>query len=135
MERARIACSSAAMSIAGAAGDSSLFTTHPVIKVTAANEAASALLFMNPPRAIARLGVYSRPQPDKHRIRGSRVVFNSLTFVVFFALVLLLHRLPLPWTAKKVNLLLWISIAIDWIAARRVYEAVTAAARRAPTST
>ena len=76
------------------------------------------------------------------------MIFNSLTFVVFFALVLLLHRLPLPWTAKKVNLLLasylfyaawnppfvillWISTAVDWIAARRVHEAVTVSRRRA----
>jgi alginate O-acetyltransferase complex protein AlgI len=75
------------------------------------------------------------------------LVFNSLTFIVFFALLLLLHRLPLPWTAKKVNLLLasyvfyvawnppfvlllWISTAIDWTAARRVYEARSARARR-----
>ena len=76
------------------------------------------------------------------------MIFNSLTFVVFFALVLLLHRLPLPWTAKKVNLLLasylfyaawnppfvillWISTAVDWIAARRVHEAATVSRRRA----
>jgi alginate O-acetyltransferase complex protein AlgI len=76
------------------------------------------------------------------------VVFNSLTFLVFFAIVLLLHRLPLPWTAKKVNLLLasylfyaawnppfvillWISTAIDWVAARRVYEASRPSRRRA----
>jgi D-alanyl-lipoteichoic acid acyltransferase DltB (MBOAT superfamily) len=34
------------------------------------------------------------------------MVFNSLTFLAFFALVLILHALPLPWTVKKVNLLL-----------------------------
>jgi alginate O-acetyltransferase complex protein AlgI len=34
------------------------------------------------------------------------VLFNSLTFVVFLALVLALHRLPLPWRVKKFNLLL-----------------------------
>jgi len=32
------------------------------------------------------------------------MVFNSLTFVVFFACVLALHALPLPWTTKKINL-------------------------------
>jgi alginate O-acetyltransferase complex protein AlgI len=75
------------------------------------------------------------------------LVFNSLTFIVFFAVVLVLHRLPLPWTVKKANLLvasyvfyaawnppfvllLWISTAIDWLAARRVYEAGSVAARR-----
>jgi D-alanyl-lipoteichoic acid acyltransferase DltB (MBOAT superfamily) len=76
------------------------------------------------------------------------LVFNSLTFVVFFVLVLVLHRMPLPWTAKKINLLvasylfyaawnppfvilLWISTIIDWIAARRLHEAGTAGRRRA----
>ena len=76
------------------------------------------------------------------------MVFNSLTFLVFFAIVLVLHRLPFPWTTKKLNLLiasyvfyaawnppfvllLWISTAIDWFAARRVYEAPTPTRRRA----
>jgi alginate O-acetyltransferase complex protein AlgI len=36
------------------------------------------------------------------------MVFNSLTFVLFFPLVLLLHHLPLSWTVKKFNLL-WLS--------------------------
>lgn len=31
------------------------------------------------------------------------MVFNSLTFMVFFALVLALHSLPLGWTTKKIN--------------------------------
>ena len=34
------------------------------------------------------------------------MVFNSLTFVVFFACVLVLHNLPFGWTTRKVNLLL-----------------------------
>jgi len=59
------------------------------------------------------------------------VVFNSLTFVAFFAIVLALHSLRLPWTFRKVNLLLasyvfyaawnppfilllWASTFIDW---------------------
>ena len=63
------------------------------------------------------------------------MIFNSLTFLVFFAIVLFLHNLPLRWTFKKVNLLLasyvfyaawnppfviliWISTIIDWFAAR-----------------
>src|SRR5882757_7356141 len=62
---------------------------------------------------------------------GHALLFNSLTFAVFFAIVLGLHNLPLPWTAKKINLLLasylfyaawsppfvillWISTAVDW---------------------
>ena len=59
------------------------------------------------------------------------MLFNSLTFAVFFAIVLGLYNLPLPWTTKKINLLLasylfyaawsppfvillWISTAVDW---------------------
>ena len=69
-----------------------------------------------------------------------KVVFNSLTFIVFFVVVLLLHRLPIAWTAKKVNLLvasyvfyaawnppfvilLWISSIVDWFIARGIYAA------------
>jgi hypothetical protein len=37
------------------------------------------------------------------------VVFNSLTFLVFFACVLLLHSMPFNWTTKKVNLLIWVA--------------------------
>ena len=33
------------------------------------------------------------------------MVFNSLTFIVFFAIVLFLHNLPFPWSVKKLNLL------------------------------
>lgn len=33
------------------------------------------------------------------------MLFNSLTFLVFFAVVLALHNLPLSWTLKKINLL------------------------------
>ena len=75
------------------------------------------------------------------------MTFNSLTFIVFFAVVLLLHHLPLPWRAKKVNLLaasyifyavwnppfvllLWGSTLLDWFAARRLYDATTTAGRR-----
>ncbi len=33
------------------------------------------------------------------------MVFNSLGFILFFAVVLVVHHLPLPWTVKKINLL------------------------------
>src|ERR1700685_3545090 len=76
------------------------------------------------------------------------MVFNSLTFVVFFAIVLLLHNLPLPWSVKKVNLvmasylfyaawnppfvlLLWASTIVDWLVARRLHRQVTARRRKA----
>ena len=75
------------------------------------------------------------------------MVFNSLTFAVFFAVVLLLHGLPLSWRARKLNLLvasyvfyaawnppfvvlLWISTAIDWLAAKAIATAPSAARRR-----
>ena len=65
---------------------------------------------------------------------GWLLVFNSLIFVAFFAIVLSLHSMPLPWTVKKINLLvasylfyaawnppfvmlLWISTVVDWFAA------------------
>ena len=66
------------------------------------------------------------------------MLFNSLTFVVFFVLVLALHNAPLSWTTKKTNLLiasylfyaawnppfvvlLWISTIVDWNVAKRMY--------------
>lgn len=65
------------------------------------------------------------------------MAFNSLIFLIFFAVVLGLHNLPLAWRAKKLNLLLasyvfyaawnppfilllWISTATDWFASRRI---------------
>ncbi len=76
------------------------------------------------------------------------MVFNSLTFIVFFACVLAVHSLPLPWTAKKINLLvasylfyaawnppfvilLWASTVIDWYAAQGLVRARRAATRHA----
>ena len=76
------------------------------------------------------------------------MVFNSLTFVVFFACVLVLHNLPLSWTTKKVNLLiasyifyaawnppfiilLWVSTVVDWYAAQGLVKAKREAARHA----
>ncbi len=76
------------------------------------------------------------------------MVFNSLTFVVFFACVLVMHNLPLGWTTKKVNLLLasylfyaawnppfvillWISTVVDWYAAQKLVHAEKQATRRA----
>ena len=76
------------------------------------------------------------------------MVFNSLTFVVFFACVLALHSMPLNWTTKKVNLLiasylfyaawnppfvilLWVSTVVDWYAAQKLVQAEKPGARRA----
>ena len=76
------------------------------------------------------------------------MVFNSLTFVVFFALVLLMHALPLPWKTRKVNLLLasylfysawnppfvillWVSTVVDWYAAQGLVKAKSERSRHA----
>lgn len=65
------------------------------------------------------------------------MAFNSLLFLIFFAVVLALHHLPLAWRAKKTNLLfasyifyaawnppfillLWISTLTDWYASRKI---------------
>ncbi len=66
------------------------------------------------------------------------MLFNSLTFVVFFAIVLALHYSPFPWRVKKFNLLiasylfyaawnppfvvlLWISTFVDWFVAKKIF--------------
>jgi alginate O-acetyltransferase complex protein AlgI len=76
------------------------------------------------------------------------MVFNTLTFAVFFGIVLALHSLPLGWTTRKVNLLLasylfyaawnppfiillWISTVVDWFAAQALVHAEGPAKRRA----
>jgi len=75
------------------------------------------------------------------------LAFNSLTFLLFFALVLAVHNLPLPWSTRKLNLvlasylfyaawnppfvvLLWLSTIVDWTAARRLAAARRTATRR-----
>ena len=76
------------------------------------------------------------------------MVFNSLTFVVFFACVLALHAMPFSWTTKKINLLiasylfyaawnppfvilLWVSTVVDWWAAKKLVASERPNARRA----
>jgi len=75
------------------------------------------------------------------------VLFNSLTFVVFFSIVLAIHHLPLAWRVKKWHLLiasyvfyaawnppfvvlLWISTVIDYVAAQRIAATENFRARR-----
>jgi alginate O-acetyltransferase complex protein AlgI len=76
------------------------------------------------------------------------VLFNSLTFVVFFAVVLALHHAPwTSWRVKKIQLLLasylfyaawnppfvvllWISTFVDWHVAKRIHAAEGTTARR-----
>jgi alginate O-acetyltransferase complex protein AlgI len=76
------------------------------------------------------------------------MIFNSLVFIVFFAIVLMLHSAPFPWKVKKVNLLvasyifyaawnppfvilLWLSTVVDWFAARGLVQADQEWKRRA----
>ncbi|HEY2445693.1 MAG TPA: MBOAT family O-acyltransferase [Rhizomicrobium sp.] len=75
------------------------------------------------------------------------MIFNSLTFVAFFAIVLVLHAMPFRWTVKKINLLiasyifyaawnppfvmlLWISTVVDWFAAKALVTATDPWRRR-----
>ncbi len=68
------------------------------------------------------------------------MLFNSITFLLFFSVVLLLHCLPFPWKLKKFNLLIasylfyaawsppfvlliWISTVVDWFAASKMHAA------------
>lgn len=70
------------------------------------------------------------------------MLFNSLIFILFLAIVLFMHHLPISWKVKKLNLclasylfyaawnppfvvLLWISTLVDWLAGQKI-----AAARR-----
>lgn len=67
------------------------------------------------------------------------MVFNSLTFVVFFIVMLILHNLPFTWKVKKINLLLasyifyaawnppfilllWLSTVVDYFVGRALYN-------------
>jgi len=76
------------------------------------------------------------------------MLFNSLLFILFLAIILFLHYLPLPWKLKKLNLccasyvfyaawnppfvlLLWISTFIDWLVGRKIAAAESTAGKRA----
>jgi len=75
------------------------------------------------------------------------LLFNSLTFIVFLAIVVALHYAPLSWRMKKINLLIasyifygaWsppfvllliLSTAVDWKAAQWIHNAKTEGGRR-----
>ena len=76
------------------------------------------------------------------------MIFNSLTFVVFLAIVLAVWSLPLAWTPRKIFLLiasylfyaawnppfvilLWISTVVDWWAAQAMVKSERPLTRRA----
>jgi alginate O-acetyltransferase complex protein AlgI len=75
------------------------------------------------------------------------MLFNSLTFVIFFALVLALYSLPLRWSNRKLVLLVasylfyaawnppfvllvWLSTLVDWFVARAIHAEQRTARRR-----
>lgn len=75
------------------------------------------------------------------------MLFNSYTFIFFFALVLVVHYLPFPWRAKKLFLLLasyffyatwnppfvvllWISTLADWFIAKSLNQTKRQTVRR-----
>ncbi len=66
------------------------------------------------------------------------MLFNSYTFLVFFAIVLILHNLPFSWKTRKINLLLasyifyaawnppfilllWLSTLVDYFVGKALY--------------
>ena len=76
------------------------------------------------------------------------MLFNSLTFIVFFIIVLGLHYIPFSWRIKKSNLLiasylfyaawnppfvliLWISTVVDWFVAKAIFLEKRVSKRRA----
>jgi alginate O-acetyltransferase complex protein AlgI len=75
------------------------------------------------------------------------MIFNSVQFLCFFAIILVLHNLPFRWTFKKFNLLLgsyvfyaawnppfvallWLSTVVDWYAGKRLEKENRKAMRR-----
>lgn len=67
------------------------------------------------------------------------MLFNSLTFIIFIAIVMGVFSLPLPWTFRKsfllvasylfyaawspvFVLLLWLSTIVDWLVAARLFR-------------
>jgi len=75
------------------------------------------------------------------------MLFNSLTFVLFFTVVLAVHHLPIGWWYKKLNLLLasyifyaawsppfvlllWLSTVVDYLAAAQIAKTDKVLARR-----
>jgi alginate O-acetyltransferase complex protein AlgI len=75
------------------------------------------------------------------------MVFNSYTFIVFFAIILVLHNLPFSWKVKKINLLLasyifyaawnppfilllWLSTVVDYFVGKALYTETNASRKR-----
>ena len=75
------------------------------------------------------------------------MLFNSYTFIVFLALVLVINRIHFPWRARKLFLLaasylfyaawnppfvvlLWLSTLVDWFCASRIHRTERSTSRR-----
>jgi alginate O-acetyltransferase complex protein AlgI len=75
------------------------------------------------------------------------MVFNSYTFIVFFAVMLVLHNLPFSWKVKKINLLLasyifyaawnppfilllWLSTVVDFFVGKALYTETNVSRKR-----
>jgi len=75
------------------------------------------------------------------------MLFNSYSFILFIAVVLVLHYLPFPWKVKKTNLLLasylfyavwnppfilllWLSTVLDFVAGKKLYMEQNKARRK-----
>lgn len=75
------------------------------------------------------------------------MIFNSLTFLCFFAAVHLVYALPLSWEKRKTHLwlssyifyaawnppfviLLWISTLVDWFAGKKIAQAKSSGGKR-----
>ena len=75
------------------------------------------------------------------------MLFNSLTFIVFFMVVLMVHYSPIKWRGKKISLLvasylfyaawnppfvllLWLSTFVDWHAAKKMHATNDQAERK-----
>jgi len=78
---------------------------------------------------------------------AARVQFNTYLFACFFALVLAVHQAPIPWTARKISLLvasyvfyaawdpvfvvlLWGSTVVDWLVAKHMVRSRSAGRRK-----
>ncbi|MCC6142247.1 MAG: MBOAT family protein, partial [Candidatus Hydrogenedentes bacterium] len=76
------------------------------------------------------------------------MLFNSISFVIFFCIVLALHHLPFPWSLKKFNILvasylfyaawnppfivlIWLSTLLDWYVVKGLGRYQGKRARRA----
>jgi alginate O-acetyltransferase complex protein AlgI len=80
-------------------------------------------------------------------LHARRMLFNSITFILFLAIVILFHYSPVSWSAKKTNLLIasyvfyaaWnplfillllMSTLLDWKVASRIYQSDSVGERK-----